>query len=79
MNRIVNQTLTTTNRRGASQAVNVTDNERTQTTTVGGGLRWDIEKSFQFENRINIINQSSNNPNFEYQNNEIFLSLIYTP
>jgi len=79
MNRIVNQTLETTKRRGTTQAVNITDNERTQTTTVGGGLRWSFEKDFQFESRINIANQSSNNPNFEYQNNEIYLLLSYTP
>lgn len=79
MNRTVDQTMETTKRRGVSQTVNVTDNERTQTVTVGGGFRWQVDRDFQFESRINIANQSSNNPNFEYQNNEIHLSISYTP
>jgi hypothetical protein len=79
MNRRVDQTMELTKRRGSSQTVNITETERTHTVTVGGGLRWAFDRNFEFENRINITSQSSNNPNFEYQNNEIYLSVVYLP
>lgn len=79
MNRTVDQTMTITKRRGTTQNTNITENEHTQCLTVGGGLSWKLEKSFDFETRMTVSEQNSNNPNFAYQNNEFFLSLIYTP
>lgn len=79
LNRRVDQTMELTKRRGALQTVNVTETERSQTVTLGGGLRWTFDRNFELESRINITSQNSNNPNFEYQNNEIYFSVVYAP
>jgi len=77
MNRSVDQTSEITKRRGNSQTATTTENERTQSITVGGGLHWNLSREFDFDSRINITNQTSNNPNFEFKNNEIYFSLTY--
>lgn len=79
VNRTVNQTLEITKRRGNVQTVDVTDTERTSSVTVGGGTRWNIDRNFELENRLNITSQSSNNPNFAYENTEFYISLVYKP
>jgi len=79
MNRRIDQTLEITKNRGNTQTVTETDTERTKSITVGGGIKWQIDRSFEFESRINVTNQTSNNPNFAYQNNEIYMSLLYRP
>lgn len=79
MNRTVSETIEVTRRRGGSQTTTLTEKERTQTLTLGGGLRWTVEKNFEFESRLNLTQQASNNPNYKYENQEIYFTLSYIP
>lgn len=79
LNRTVNETVEITRRRGTTQVVDVTDNEKTQSLRAGGGVRWSASGKLDLESRLNTTQQYSNNPNFAYQNHEILLSLTYAP
>lgn len=76
-NRRIDDVIEVRRSRGSTVLVNVSERERTQVSILGGALKWQINNEFDFESRVNFGRQSSNNPNLEYRNNEVYLTLSY--
>lgn len=79
VNRTVDEAVEVGARRGTLKTVTVSEIERTQSLSLSGGLKWTLSKNFDLEGRCIVSKQSSNNPNFAYQNQEAVVSVMYLP